>query len=256
MNLCELAILRQACGLSRQQVAEWLDIQNEKTVNRWETGKSVIPPFVKEQLLKLDDCLESASNATADFAEERVEQLADLENASVLMPLVLTDYLNDDNYRLILRNEKTNQLPFVSVHRALVIRTIAKIKYLSQIYESVEIKIILVPLRADDLFRWLEENGLDNREVNRVLYGRAVWSLTVGDEILTISLNERKQIIADVQSNALGRLRMLTLDPDDQQYDGLKNVVGDYSLSHTTYCFQGDPQVAILALLKELVENS
>ena len=71
----ELRILRQNCGLTQEDVAEYIGC-SLRSVKRWEAGKSRIPQRVFDALTQLRIRILTESALMLSFAAERTEPIA------------------------------------------------------------------------------------------------------------------------------------------------------------------------------------
>lgn len=113
----ELQTLREACGLSRDELGQLVDVQ-ARTIKHWENGRASVPADVAELVQRLDDTLQTAAqHAIAAYSS----------GAAPPAGVVLIRYASaEDMHRY---RPELSKLP-ASVHGAIIGRVRAALRHL------------------------------------------------------------------------------------------------------------------------------
>lgn len=161
MTGAELQTLREACGMSRDDLAGRAGVQ-ARTVKHWEHGRSGVPADVAELVRKVDAIVSSAS-AQALQALDNATRHADAAPAD----LVLLRYASAEDLARY-RPDMAGQAP--GVHGAIVAR-VRLGAMLSPWLRACAVRIVW--MRADEYEAWRAARSLPDGEITRAQWAAA-----------------------------------------------------------------------------------
>ena len=150
MTGAELATMRQACGLSREELAQLCDVQ-PRTVKHWESGRAGVPADVAQTIGGISSGIRDSVRAACDvLARDRPAQL------------VLIRYRTDADMQRF-RPDCVGMLA-ASTHGAIVARTIDAIGLLPAL-QGIRARVVWFD--PADYERWRQDAGQADSKATR-----------------------------------------------------------------------------------------